>query len=187
MPKDIYQMDLVDIISGKKFLGQEFLTWLWYKSEERGGAIMLPGIGDIQVVFEKHMLLESGAGESLEKLICKGLQTELQEARTGLLMGKKLEQARMYLARGDYEWRLTLTATLFEYRNVSLPKTVSSGDESSDPVAWEAKVLERIGMSEEIMHTVDQLFRLFLQTRISADWPQERARLKTWIARAAEN
>jgi hypothetical protein len=84
--KDIKQMDLVDIISGKKFLGQEFLTWLWYKSEERGGAVMLPGIGDIQVVFEKHMLLESGAGESLEKLICKGLQTELQEARTGLLM-----------------------------------------------------------------------------------------------------
>jgi hypothetical protein len=30
-------MDLVDIISEKKFLGQEFLTWLWYKSEERGG------------------------------------------------------------------------------------------------------------------------------------------------------
>lgn len=181
-------MDLVDIISEKKFLGQEFLTWLWYKSEERGGAIMLPGIGDIQVVFEKHMLLESGEGESLEKLICKGLQTELQEARTGLLMGKKLEQARIYLARGDYEWRLSLSATLFEFRNVSLPRTVSSGDESSDPLAWEAKVLERTGMSEEVMHTIDQLFRVFLQTRTSsAEWPQEKAKLKTWISKAAEN
>jgi len=180
-------MDLVDIISEKKFLGQEFLTWLWYKSEERGGAVMLPGTGDIQIVFEKHMLLESGTGESLEKLICKGLQTELQEARTGLLMGKKLEQARIYVARGDYEWRLTLSATLFEYRNVSLPRTVASGDEISDPLAWEAKVLERVGMAEEIMQTMDQLFRLFLQTRVSPGWPQERARLKTWIARAAEN
>jgi recombination associated protein RdgC len=61
-------MDLVDIISEKKFLGQEFLTWLWYKSEERGGAILLPEEGDILVVFEKHMLLESGDGESLEYL-----------------------------------------------------------------------------------------------------------------------
>ena len=51
-------MDLVDLIQEKKFLGQEFLAWLWYKSEERGGTVELPGIGDILVVFEKHMLLE---------------------------------------------------------------------------------------------------------------------------------
>ena len=179
-------MDLVDIISEKKFLGQEFLTWLWYKSEERGGAVSLPEAGDIQVVFEKHMLLESGEGESLEKLICKGLQTELQEARTGLLMGKKLEQARIYLAKGEYEWRLTLSATLFEFRNASLPKTVASSDDSSDPLAWEAKVLERIGMCEEAMHTIDELFRMFLKLRVGPAWPQEKMALKAWISKGAE-
>jgi recombination associated protein RdgC len=180
-------MDLVDIISEKRFLGQEFLTWLWFKSEERGGSVFLPGAGDIQLVFEKHMSLESGEGESLEKLICRGPQTELQEARTGLLMGKKLEQARIYLAKGDYEWRLTFGATLFEYRNVSLPRTISQNDEAADPLAWEAKVLERIGMSEEALHTMDELFRMFLQIRASADWSQELARLKSWIAKGAEN
>ena len=180
-------MDLVDIISEKKFLGQEFLTWLWYKSEERGGSVFLPGSGDIQLVFEKHMLLESGEGESLEKLICTGLQAELQEARTGLRMGKKLEQARIYLAKGDYEWRLTLGATLFEYRNVSLPRTVSPKEEAADPFAWEAKVLERIGMSEEILHTIDELFRLFLQIRTGADWSEELVRLRSWIASSTEN
>lgn len=178
-------MDLVDIISEKKFLGQEFLTWLWYKSEERGGAIQLPGTEDVLVVFEKHMLLESGEGESHERLICKGLQTELQEARTGLLMGKKLEKARIYLAKGDYEWRLSLSATLFEFRNVSLPKTVSADDESSDPLAWEAKVLERVGMSEEAIHTIDELFRMFLKIRISADWMYEKDSLKAWITKGA--
>ena len=180
-------MDLVDIIAEKKFLGQEFLTWLWYKSEERGGAVLLPGIGDIELVFEKYMILESGEGESLERLICKGLQTELQEARTGLLMGKKLEQARIYLARGDYEWRLTLGATLFEYRNVVLPRTVTASEEGTDPVAVEAKTLERVGMSEEAMRTIDGLFRLFLKLRTGPDWAEELAGLKGWINRAAEN
>ena len=180
-------MDLVDIISEKKFLGQEFLTWLWYKSEERGGAILLPGTGDIQLVFEKHMLLESGEGESLEKLTCNGLQTELQEARTGLLMGKKLERARVYLAKGDYEWRFSLSATLFEFRNVSLPKTVPSSDDSSDPLAWEAKVLERIGMSEEAIHTIDELFRIFIKLRISSGWMYEKDTMKAWIKKGAEN
>ena len=40
-------MDLVDLITEKRFLGQEFLTWLWYKSEERGGSVNLPGRGDV--------------------------------------------------------------------------------------------------------------------------------------------
>jgi recombination associated protein RdgC len=119
-------------------------------------------------------------------LICKGLQTELQEARTGLLMGKKLEQARIFLAKGEYEWRLTLGATLFEYRNVSLPKTVSASEEASDAVAWEAKVLERIGMSEEALQTIDELFRLFLNLRTSPDWQQELEHLRNWIAKSAE-
>jgi hypothetical protein len=180
-------MDLVDIISEKKFLGQEFLTWLWYKSEERGGSVFLPGSGDIQLVFEKHMLLESGEGESLEKLICRGLQAELQEARTGLLMGKKLEQARIYLAKGDYEYRLTFGATLFEFRNVKLPRTISANEEAADPLAWEAKVLERISMAEEALQTMDELFRMFLQIRTGADWSKELASLKNWIAKGAEN
>ena len=179
-------MDLVDIISEKKFMGQEFLTWLWYKSEERGGSVFLPGTGDILLVFEKHMVLESGDGESLERITLKGLQTELQEARTGLLMGKKLEQARIYLAKGEYEWRLTFGATLFEYRSVSLPRTVSPNEEAADPMAWEAKVLERIGMSEEAMHTLDELFRLFLQIRTGPEWQQELAKIRTWIAGAVE-
>ncbi len=38
-------MDLVDLIAEKRFLGQEFLTWLWWKSEERGGSVSLPGPG----------------------------------------------------------------------------------------------------------------------------------------------
>jgi hypothetical protein len=179
-------MDLVDIISEKKFLGQEFLTWLWYKSEERGGSVFLPGSGDIQLVFEKHMLLESGEGESLEKLICRGLQAELQEARTGLLMGKKLEQARIYLAKGDYEYRLTFGATLFEFRNVKLPRTISANEEAADPLAWEAKVLERISMAEEALQTMDELFRMFLQIRTGADWSKELASLKSWIAKGSE-
>ena len=73
-------MDLVDILKEKRFLGQEFLTWLWWKSEERGGSLMLADFGEITLSFEKHMLLESGDGDAIEKLVCSGLQSELQEA-----------------------------------------------------------------------------------------------------------
>jgi recombination associated protein RdgC len=174
-------MDLVDIIAEKYFLGQEFLTWLWYKSGERGGAVELPGIGDLTVVFEKHIMLEYGDGDSFEKVICQGLQAELKEARTGLRMGKKLEQARILLARGEYEWNLTIKASRFEFKSVKVPKTMGAGEEADDPEAVEGRILEKIAMSEEVLHLVDELFRLYLTVRLSESWEAELARIRKWV------
>ena len=174
-------MDLVDLIAEKRFLGQEFLTWLWYKSDERSGTVFLPGTGDIQLVFEKHMLLEYGEGDSFEKIVCQGLQAELKEARTGLRMGKKLEQARIHLILGEYEWFLTLKGSMLEFRNVKLPKTMAGAEESDDPDAVEGRLLDRIGLLETATRTVDDLFRMFLEMRISSGWKEELDKLSTWI------
>ena len=178
-------MDLVDLIAEKRFLGQEFLTWLWWKSEERGGSVELPGEGDITVVFEKHMLLESGEGESAEKIVCTGLQAELQEARTGLQMGKKLEQARIVLNHNSYEYSFTLAAALMEFRNVRLPKTESTEDDKMDnPEEIEGMTLERIYLFEELIKLVNTLFRMFLDVRLGTGWRDELQKVRSWVAKA---
>jgi recombination associated protein RdgC len=175
-------MDLVDLIIEKRLLGQEFLTWLWWKSEERGGSVSIPEKGDITVVFEKHMLLESGEGESAEKIVCTGLQTELQEARTGLQMGKKLEQARIVLGHNDYEYSFTLAAALMEYRNVRLPKTeATENDSSSNPEEVEGMILERVYLFEELINLVNALFLLFLKKRVSSSWQEELVLIRKWV------
>ena len=175
-------MDLVDLMVEKRFLGQEFLTWLWWKSEERGGSVELPGYGDITVVLEKHMLLEYGEGESSEKLVCTGLQTELKEARTGLMMGKKPEQARIQLVKDSYEWNVTLAAGLFEFRNVRLPKTAATeqGSGNSDE-ELEGMILERVFLFEELVRIVNDLFRMFLTVRVSGEWSAELQSIRTWV------
>lgn len=178
-------MDLVDLIVEKRFLGQEFLTWLWYKSEERGGPVDIPGMGDIIVVFEKHMLLEYGEGESFEKIICQGLQAEMKEAHTGLKVGKKLEQARILIGRGEYEWNVTMTGSMFDFRSVKTPKTMMASEESDDPAAAEGRILEKLGHYEEIMSIINELFRLFLKLRISENWQNELTGIRNWIQQAA--
>lgn len=178
-------MDLVDLIAEKRFVGQEFLTWLWWKSEERGGSIEIPGFGDIAVAFEKHMLLEYGEGESSEKLICSGLQSELQEARTGLQVGKKLEQARIKISKGDQEYNFTLAAALMEFRNVKLPKTDSTEtDEKASREEVEGMILERIFLFEELIHTVNDLFRMYLELRTGSEWSEEMKKIRSWIVKA---
>ena len=177
-------MDLVDLIEEKRFLGQEFLAWLWYRSEERGGNVEVPGFGDVLVVFEKHMLLEYGEGEANEKVICRGLQTELKEARTGIALGKKPEQCRIRLARGDYEFSVTLTATTMEFRNVRLPKGVTAADEEDDLDAVEGNILERIALIEELTGLVNDLFRAFLEIRVGDGWPDELQKIRQWAGQA---
>lgn len=178
-------MDLVDLMIEKKFLGQEFLTWLWFKSEERGGTVAIPGSGDIIVVFEKHLLLEFGEGEYNERLVCTGLQSELREARTGLLMGKKLEQARLQLVKDSYEYNVTIAAGLFELRNIRLPKTAAaqqSGEHRDQEL--EGLILERLFLFEELYRLIDDLFRMYLMVRLGDDWQQELSSLNAWIKKA---
>lgn len=179
-------MDLVDLMVEKRFVGQEFLTWLWWKSEERGGSIELGSEGDITVAFEKHMLLESGEGESSEKIICTGLQTELQEARTGLQMGKKLEQARIVINHNSHEYSFTLSGALMEYRNVRLPKTAATeNDKSDNPEEIEGMILERIFLFEELVRIVNTLFGMFLKVRLGERWREELQKIRQWVAKMA--
>ena len=178
-------MDLVDLIEEKRFIGQEFLAWLWYKSEERGGSIELPDRGDVQVSFEKHILLEYGEGAECEKLICRGLQTELKEARAGLALGKKPEQARIRLGSGDFEFSFTLTAATMEFRSVKLPKTAGT-EGSNKPEDQEGQILERISLFEEAIHLVNELFRMFIRTRVSDEWSEELVKLRQWVHDGAE-
>ncbi len=181
-------MDLVDLITEKRFLGQEFLTWLWWKSEERGGSVNLPGQGDIIVVFEKHMVLEYGEADYSEKLICSGLQTELKEARTGLRTGKKLEQARVQIIKDDYEFNVTLGATLFDYRSVRPPKTEASMPENrKSDEEIEGLILERIFLFEELTRIVNDLYRLYLKTRLSENWQRELTAIRSWVHQSADN
>jgi len=177
-------MDLVDLIQEKRFIGQEFLAWLWYKSEERGGNVALPGSGEVLVIFEKHMLLEYGEGPESEKLICRGLQTELKEARAGLALGKKPEQARIRLARGDYEFSVTLTAATMEFRSVKVPKTAGA-DDGNDPDSLEGQILERIALFEDLTALVNELFAMFINIRASRDWPEELIKVRKWVNSAA--
>lgn len=178
-------MDLVDLIAEKRFLGQEFLTWLWWKSEERGGTVEVPEVGDVTLVFEKHMLLEFGEGESSEKIICSGLQAELQEARTGLQMGKKLEQTRIRLDYNNYEFSFTLAAALMEFRSVRLPKTeTTESDKSNNPEEVEGMILERIFLFEELIRMVNKLFLMFLQVRVGDEWRDELPKVRNWINKA---
>jgi recombination associated protein RdgC len=173
--------DMVDLIREKEFLGREFLTWLWFRSDISGGVVTdLDGV-DIAVSFERFIMLESGEGESGESVTCRGLQASLSEGMAALASGKKVSKAHMRLGTGDYEWKLTITGSTFDISSLRVPRTVQAGYDEEE-LSREGRVLERGFMISSAIDTLDRLFRTFLSKRLSDDeWQEEKQSLSQWI------
>ncbi len=159
-------------------IGREFLTWLWFKSEERGGFIELPGRGDIEVVFLRRLVLESGDGINSETVICHGANTDLKEGKEALRQGKKIKDGRIRLRIDADTWEFTFKADTYGFQSVKLPETVEMADEQD----LEGRSLERIYLIERVITTLDDLFALFLSIRRSELWlNDEQPRMKKWF------
>ena len=83
-------MDLLDIITEKKFLAQEFLAWLWWMGDN-SGAVETKQFGVVGVEVKDRIAMESSSDQG--KAVCSG--SLLAEAITGLAVGKKPEQAKL--------------------------------------------------------------------------------------------
>jgi recombination associated protein RdgC len=158
--------------------GREFLTWLWFKSEERNGMILIPGIGETEVQFVRRLVLESGDGEYSESVVCQGMHADLKEGREALRQGKKIREARLQLTRDAATWEFTFKADRFEFQSLKMPVVMDSDEEQDNR---DGRVLERIYLLETVVNCMDQLFALFVALRLSETWQQEQGRMEKWL------
>ncbi len=166
--------------SGAPLLGREFLTWLWSKSEERGGAIQVPGVGDVEVAFARRLVLESGGGEYSESIVCQGLHAELKEGKAAVREGKKVKEARIQLGVGSDKFEFTLKSDQFQFQTLRLPSGMSMEEEEGEEKG--GRILERIYLTETAIKAMDQLFSFFLRKRLSPQWSgEEIPRIKKWV------
>ena len=174
----------VELIKEKRFLGQEFLTWLWYRSDSFGDTVRMPDGREAHVSFERFMTLEGGEGDAQESVTCRGLQAELHEAKTALQAGKKVAKAHLRLVVEEFQWKFTFDAATFDISSLKVPKTVAPGEEEGDDLSFEGRVLERAWMIEQAVEAIDSMFREFLLLRIHPDkWMEEKRAMRSWIFR----
>ena len=163
------------------FLGREFLTWLWFKSEERNGAVALPNSGDVQIGFLRRIVLESGRGEYCETVVCSGLHADLSEGREALRTGKKVREARIRMGVGNDEWEFTFKADGFLFQSMKMPTGFESADDEAEQ---EGRLLDRVGSMDRVGTVMERLFLSFVELRCSGAWSSlEAPRMEKWIAR----
>lgn len=157
-------------------LGQEFLTWLWFKSAT--GAIFNDETGrPFTVTMEQRIVVQGGEGENRETASVSGAYSELREARMGLTTGKKVTRALIRLERDPEEWQITLKASDFSLGSVKTPK-VESDSHDDDP---DAILLEKVALIEACLMMLDVVYKTFLEKRLSSEWQEEVVELRQWM------
>lgn len=135
--------------------GREFLMWLWFMSEAKGGEVNLASGGTFAVLVEGPLLFDQE--EQGETIVRKGEPMLSAETRAALLSGKKLRRAKLTLARGEELWTVTLDADEFTFRGLKLPKT--------EAIDAAGRFAERMELIDTFRQAFRGMYSTFVQLR----------------------
>lgn len=155
--------------------GGEFLTWLWYAIEERGGEFDLPDGSRVGCMLQGPLVLgcDEGGG-ALEAVIRKGEPVASVESRAALREGKRLLCAGFGLAAGSLEWTGRFDARAFGFRSVALTEDRAL----SDPVS---RFQDRMRNIAALFRIWMSLYRGFLSERTDPRrWRETAAAMQQW-------
>ena len=159
-------------------IGREFLTWLWFKSEERNGRIALSKSEEVELHLLKRIALEAGEGEYSQGVVCSGLHAELKEGKEAIRQGKRVKEAGIKLHHNQNEWEFNFKADTFYFQSLKMP-VVDWQETPEDP---SASLLERIYLIENAVKTIDKIYESFLAIRFSTEWAKnEKQRMSKWL------
>ncbi len=174
MPDTPYLGQTTDVV-----LGQEFLTWLWFRSETRSGQFSTRDGDPYFLYVEQRVSVQGGEGETLETATVSGNLSELREARLGLSMGKKVNRALIRIEHDPEAWQLSLKAEDFSLGSLKTPKVEKADSEDDDP---DAAFLEKMYLIEKCLVYLDAAYADFLAVRFSAEWPDQVQQVGRWLA-----
>jgi len=174
-------MDFLDILSEKAFLGREFLTWLWFKSDQSAGRIEIPGKKVVEVIFLDRMTLDLSDADTPQTVTLQGEYSGLREGLCALREGKKIEEARISVKAADNDFAMILKGTWFSFGSLRTPPVLPAS-EADEEEPLEGAFLEKVSLIEESMEIVDSLFEYFLKLRTSDRWESEELpAVRRWV------
>ena len=156
--------------------GREFLTWLWFKAETQNGRVALAEGRELGVLLEGPLTFTHEGNGAHAAVLKKGMPENSIEAKTCLLSGKKLKEAKITFALDEQvAWSFGFEADQFLVRGLKLPQ----GEGQLDSIS---RFQERMIFLEQWREIFLDLFGTFLRARTdSKKWKQATADIREWI------
>lgn len=161
-----------------KFLGHEFLTWLWFLMENNRPFLQkeVPELTSLEI--GNRIVLENRFNEGVEIITIKGDEAGFEEAMLALRKGAVVTELHLLFTAADQQWQFNLKGESLNVSNMKTPKTQSA--ESQEDL--EGAVLEKIYLFEKVIGLVNILYKHFVKIRISDEWKQAVVpEIRKWI------
>ena len=161
-----------------KFLGDEFLTWLWFVIEQ--DPAIFKGMDPDLTSFEigNRIVLEKRKKESVERITIKGENANFEEGMLALNKGALVAELNLVCRIAEEKWQFTLKGESLNLSGFKTPKIAPQ--ESPDEL--ESAILEKVFLYDKILQFLEKLYKHFIKLRTSNNW-QSRAvpLIKKWI------
>ncbi len=157
-------MELLDLVEGRRFMGREFVVWLWFESEMQETNLRPTGVDPVSMWLEAQITLVLEKEESRLK---GAIPASSPEAKEALRQGKLPREAKMRCVRGDREFTWTLKADTLGLSGLKLPTQLKKDDEKHEIF------YERMMLLNDLDATLAALYGDFIQLRLADEWDDE--------------
>ena len=161
-----------------KFLGDEFLTWLWFIIEQDPMIFkdMDPDLTALEI--GNRIVLENRKSKSVERVTIKGEDAHFEEGMLALKKGALVAEMSLVYRAGEQKWQFSLKGESLNVSSLKTPKT--SPPESPDDL--EGAILQKVFLYDKILQFLEKLYKHFIKLRTSDAWKNRAVPLmKTWM------
>ena len=164
-------MKPLELIEQGRFLGEEFVLWLWMRGTAEGGTS--GESNDHSACFvDDAVMLAAEHGEVKELSLRKGNPAESREAFEALSRGMRPVKAKLRILSGDLEWIFTLTAATLDMGAMKVPPSAAKGEVD--------RIQERLFLLEEGAGHLERRLGRFLKDR-SGDPDAMQESMCAWV------
>lgn len=171
-------LDISFAYSRYKFLGNEFLTWLWFVIENDMERLNKIEQDLVYLNIGNRIVLENKINDAVETITILGDDAGLEEGIISLGKGAVVTQINLLYKSADNEWRFTIKGESMNISHLKIPETaiVESSEE------FEGMVLEKAYLYEKVTILTDNLFKEFIKLRLSSSWEGNVVpKIRQWI------
>jgi hypothetical protein len=161
-----------------KFIGNEFLTWLWFTIETDQFFLKTVDETISSLNVGNRIVLENNINDASEIITIKGDDAGLEEGLLSLRKGAVVIEMNLSYKTENQEWKFTLKGESLSFSGLKVPET--GPVETKEDI--EGIVLEKTYLYENAINLVNKLFNTFLKLRSTVKWDQKTVpEIKKWL------
>ena len=165
-----------------QFVGDEFLTWLWYTIENDRPLFRTidPELTALEI-GNRMVLVNRYRKDNDETVTIKGDDANMDEGLLALKKGAMVAEVNLVYRAADHEWRFNLKGESLNFSSLRTPETGKI--ETQEEI--EGAVIDKVYLLEKVIRLINALFAHFIKLRVSNGWSAKTVpAIRAWITAA---